>query len=344
MIQLELSDEIIEMHRAFIKGKSGIKDRLEAIDKNTISSEEGNFIDYLIDQVVILDDDERFKESIFIKKPEELRAELDNIKRDYPEAYENCKAGEPIRKLILDSLGYNAFGKEKPNFRDKKDGVSGKIVKKPTTWSPYSFTYLMGLKVCPYCNRSYIHTYYNAKGKTRPDLDHFIPKSKFPYFSMSIYNLVPSCKICNSSLKGQKEFDFDNYMNPYEKSMGDKLMSFSYTPKVFPGLIGLKESDMEIVMDYEESNPEHLRLKKNCDVFKIEGLYQNHKNVVCDMLRKNYVHNSAYRDSLLSTFPNLFDSREEIDRFLLGVANKEDIRDTVLGKLKWDVYSELNEE
>lgn len=33
------------------------------------------------------------------------------------------------------------------------------------------------------------------------DVEHFLPKSKFPYLSYSYLNLLPSCKTCNQTLK-----------------------------------------------------------------------------------------------------------------------------------------------
>lgn len=37
-------------------------------------------------------------------------------------------------------------------------------------------------------------------------LDHVLPKKEFPFLSLSIFNLVPSCYSCNSKFKHQKEF------------------------------------------------------------------------------------------------------------------------------------------
>lgn len=54
-----------------------------------------------------------------------------------------------------------------------------------------------GITVCPYCDRQYISYFMKDKVKyTTADLDHFYPKSKFPLFSLSLYNFVPSCQIC----------------------------------------------------------------------------------------------------------------------------------------------------
>lgn len=53
--------------------------------------------------------------------------------------------------------------------------------------------------VCPYCNRDYI----NERNNKYPGghLDHFFPRSKYPFFAICLYNLVPSCAICNTKKK-----------------------------------------------------------------------------------------------------------------------------------------------
>jgi len=43
------------------------------------------------------------------------------------------------------------------------------------------------LDICPFCGIGQVST-----------LDHYLPKSKFPIFSVLPYNLVPSCKDCNT--------------------------------------------------------------------------------------------------------------------------------------------------
>lgn len=51
------------------------------------------------------------------------------------------------------------------------------------------------VRTCPYCNR--VYTTHARSSGIRPSLDHFFPKSKHPYFALSLFNLVPSCDYCN---------------------------------------------------------------------------------------------------------------------------------------------------
>ena len=53
----------------------------------------------------------------------------------------------------------------------------------------------LNVRTCPYCNRNY--TTFTTTKSIRPDFDHYYPQSKFPYLSLSIFNLIPACTYCN---------------------------------------------------------------------------------------------------------------------------------------------------
>lgn len=61
------------------------------------------------------------------------------------------------------------------------------------------------LEICPYCDENRL--YIKNKSATHTDIDHFLPKSKYPHLACHPYNLVPLCHHCNSSTKG----DIDPY-------------------------------------------------------------------------------------------------------------------------------------
>lgn len=74
---------------------------------------------------------------------------------------------------------------------------------------------------CYYCNIDFINTFKkNNKTKNAFTLDHVLEKADYPYLALSLYNLVPSCYVCNSKVKDSKilfdefsptnkDFDFD---------------------------------------------------------------------------------------------------------------------------------------
>lgn len=65
----------------------------------------------------------------------------------------------------------------------------------------------LSTSMCPYCST--------------PDspfhVDHYLPRSDYPEFSVFTLNLIPACATCNSRYKGKKYLNGDKrkYLNPY---------------------------------------------------------------------------------------------------------------------------------
>lgn len=189
-------------------------------------------------------------------------------------------------------------------------------------WNPYMLQYNRNLRTCPYCNRQYITPYYSKSGKVRADLDHFWPKSEFPHFSMSIYNLVPCCKFCNSSLKGVNEFGVKD-LSPYEISIDDYAI-FRYQPGFYREI---KFEAEDPVCIYKE-------------IFKIEELYNYHVNIA-EELHSKYKEYPEFKikDMMDSGF---FESEKNIYEMILGrISRKDEILDEPLNKFKRDIVKEI---
>ncbi|MDI0264805.1 hypothetical protein QIW52_02435 [Clostridioides difficile] len=195
-------------------------------------------------------------------------------------------------------------------------------------WSPYMFIFITGLRVCPYCNRQYITPVYSSSGKLRADLDHFLPKNKYPFFSMSLYNLIPSCKFCNSSLKGTKEFDFDS-LNPYECNIDDYI-KFE---------IDLASNTNNIIVNPIKDKD---KAKDYLNMFKIETLYNYHRNQASDLLKKKLIYSDEYLENMYKYFGNSFSSFDEMKELVIGYTiSKENINDEPLAKFKRDISKQL---
>ena len=70
------------------------------------------------------------------------------------------------------------------------------------TFDKRAFIINSGLRVCPYCGMEII----KPTNRTKKQIDHFFPKSKYPFLALSYYNLIPSCDTCNESpCKGAKD-------------------------------------------------------------------------------------------------------------------------------------------
>lgn len=73
------------------------------------------------------------------------------------------------------------------------------------------------IEVCPYCD---IDTTINISNN---EIEHFLPKSKFPLLSMNAYNLISSCNGCNKKPDGKgTDVNLPIYA-PYNIQIGDNL-------------------------------------------------------------------------------------------------------------------------
>ena len=205
-----------------------------------------------------------------------------------------------------------------------------------TYWNAYTFVFLIDLKTCPYCNRQYITPIFHENGRMRADLDHFFPKSKYPYLSMSIYNLIPCCKFCNSSLKGKKEFDIDT-INPYESSIDDYI-KFKYEIE--------QNNRIDIKLE-NKKNCEGVNIDKYIDIFKLEQQYKYHTNIVNELICRKLMYSDEYIEDIREYFKEkkLPISNQKIKEIAIGYTiDKKYINKEPLSKLKRDVVNQMDGE
>jgi len=55
---------------------------------------------------------------------------------------------------------------------------------------------------CPFCGINQLQVYQNVSNF---DIDHFLPKSLYPQYAFSLYNLIPICKHCNQNIKKDRD-------------------------------------------------------------------------------------------------------------------------------------------
>ena len=218
-------------------------------------------------------------------------------------------------------------------------GYEAKISTTSDTSIAYKLVENLGIKTCPYCNRNYI-SFVNKKRKTRPQLDHFYPKAIYPFLACSFYNLIPSCSACNhmksddDSYKDEKD---GNLVHPYNVKDGD--FTFSYT---FDNLDILKSIDEKNIRFEDEEKIKitlDRKYEKNNEYFQLETIYQNHKDIVIELILKEINYPKSYIDELIK---NGFGTEEEIYRFIFSNYLKtDDLHKRPLSKLTRDIVEEL---
>jgi hypothetical protein len=191
---------------------------------------------------------------------------------------------------------------------------------------------LSGVKVCPYCNRNFVVNF--DKGTT-VELDHFFPKNNYPYLAISLFNLIPSCHTCNHK-KGTQKLK----IYPYKESISDYI-KFSHKITKLP----FSEDNLELLTT-KSKNTKKVRKKINNyeNILHISSLYENHKDIILELIQKAEIYNESYIDELFNRYEGrLFKNREDLMRLITcGYITDEEIHKRPLSKLIKDISEELD--
>lgn len=205
----------------------------------------------------------------------------------------------------------------------------------------YWLAHRIGHNTCTYCNRQYTFTLGSDDTSvkiTRPQFDHWFPKELFPLLSLNLYNLIPSCSICNSSIKGAVVFNLATHIHPYLQS--DDEPRFSFSPVVSTD----SERDWDVCLNRKDGSKEDNTIK----AFKLDEMYNAHGDLeVKDLMdfatgyTDNYLRD-LYKN-ILSNFTAKGYTQEEVFRIVFGVEYlSEKTLDRPLSKLKRDILKYLN--
>lgn len=302
------------------------------ISSNTIKKFEKQVLSHFFDQ--------DGKQKKFEKNEKKIKWQitLDQLNILIKKKFKNYKFEITLEKLI--TLNYDELYDLK-DFIDKNKMTELKAKKeKDYFYTLYSrlkkadYIQDVGVTVCPYCNRNYIFNFQkNSSLEATAQLDHFFDKSRYPYFAVSIYNLVPSCSTCNQR-KSKKQNDiYHPFVESFDKDLKFKLQinnsSFYYHKNA-------------IKIDTKVLN-NHDKVKSHIETFNIDNLYNEHKDIVVELIQKAEIYNESYIDELFNRYEGtLFKNREDLMRLITcGYITDEQINKRPLSKLIKDISEEL---
>lgn len=140
-------------------------------------------------------------------------------------------------------------------------------------------------------------------------LDHVLPKNEFPFLSLSIFNLVPSCYSCNSKFKHQKEFtindDLVKFCPTSDDFILDNLIRFKMKFDINDIEFDRKIKNIRQIDDIKinvENVKSFLGVDEFVEIFKIDSRYEFHKNIALDLIEKR----KMYPDSQINEIEKLF--------------------------------------
>ena len=196
----------------------------------------------------------------------------------------------------------------------------------------------LNIKTCPYCNLHYTLTIRDIKAQDKQVLmakmqfDHFFDKATYPFLSMSLYNLIPSCPICNQG-KSQSQLSLE--FHPYYSNIYELYKFRVKNP------LGLFIGDTKDQVELELVKQKGGSMKQFDQVFHITKLYERHRDIAQEEFAKAYL-NYYYG------YPEFFGfiNDDSLRKLLIyGHYNdKEDIVKRPMSKFKQDLWEQAKEE
>lgn len=185
----------------------------------------------------------------------------------------------------------------------------------------------LGITVCPYCNRNYINSRHDKLGC---EFDHYYNKDEFPFFALTLSNLVPSCSTCNR-IKGVNYYEFF----PFD-IRGDTEVKFIVSPPSQNSKIEIlfeKKLQVEIITQSDEK-PETATVKVTTKWEKKnnqDGKQTDKINLLLyktiDSLTTKVLEQEVTKDQCEYEFTNLpkYDSGKEISYSIYEESQVDDI-------------------
>lgn len=240
-----------------------------------------------------------------------------------------------LKEIVLNNSSYFINSREKESLLSLYENFRSRVISKKLITK-------INIKVCPYCNRNYIFNFNkNNKVEATAQLDHFYDKSTYPYLAISLYNLIPSCSTCNL----RKSKNNKDIFHPYSESFNQSAKFVYNGIATQPKNKSLDFFDIERIKLNLEAKQESEKVNSHKSVFNLENLYENHKDIVKELLQKSQIYNKSYLDELEQQFGDgrVFTNRDELLRLVTGgYGTDEEINQRPLSKLIKDISEQLD--
>lgn len=196
----------------------------------------------------------------------------------------------------------------------------------------------LGIRTCVYYNAQYAVSTEKIKSRryAHYELDHFKPKSKYPFLCVSFYNLQPSCANCNKHKNKE-----DSLFGLYTENAADvEAFSFRLNPfSVIKFEHDFKSEELEI-----EFNATSEKLRKNHEErFLISKLYCQFKNEAAEILWLKKAYSPAFMQQVVAGFRRVFpNGPPDVETLYWGHDMRpEDVHKRPLNKLTQDLKRSL---
>lgn len=252
-------------------------------------------------------------------------SQMDSLCNQFSElkASLSAKFGErqiPFHKMVIDAMNYEMA---RSHYR--------------------RYVPMMGIKTCVYCNAQYAVSFTSKSGNeyAQFEVDHWKPKSEYPFLSISFYNFVPSCPSCNKH-KTEKDLMFSFYSD--SRSVADGMeydpFVFRLTDENLSRFLSTYNSDL-LKLEFK-SRDGNLLLEKDYSRFAIDEMYKCFRDEAALTIRRFLFYNNAYREQLQKSYGKNFSMGFNYDELIYGVPfGQKDVLRRPLAKMIQDIRSQL---
>lgn len=176
-----------------------------------------------------------------------------------------------------------------------------------------------------------------VKLKNHFDLDHFLPKSQCPIVGLSLYNLVPSCTVCNEKLKRADELGGNDRDKLLKLSPTSDLYSFDDVVTIIieptPHRLKIMNEASEYRLSFSSKTNEY---ESSIRKFLLEERYNYHKNEAL-RLHDLLVDYPKTRIKMLKNVFNGLKTEKQIEDDIFGVEYRQQFH-RCLSKMYSDIF------
>lgn len=199
------------------------------------------------------------------------------------------------------------------------------------------FVRKLGIKSCVYCNAQFAVTAIveserrtDKKGNLRIkyaegsyyELDHNLPKSKYPYLCTNFYNLQPCCSSCNRR-KNARDLGFSMYYEPCDP-MPIRPLHFALASKdliayrIRNKCKGITAHLCNIGTNVKPTDGDGSLADRFNQLLGVEGVYQEFSDEIEEILWRHKIYSQGMVVSLSAQMKSLGIKSFDFKRFILG--------------------------
>jgi len=305
----------IELHLLKVKSKLDLW-----LKKSTIGTK-ANLRNLQDDEKLYLRFLKRNLSKIVKASPNEMKCYLIFFEKIIPSSKRGNNNFKDFKDALLTKMGYSLL-----RSGDMKSSIEPFYPK---------FYSNVGIKACVYCN-SQLTICVDKRGGQKSakfQVDHFYPKSEYPFLSISFFNLYPSCANCNLHKK-EEYIDFELYSS---ESKPKSNLLFELDKKSL-ALFRINKKVSELKINFKGKE-----YKQYNNLFSIQSIYDTQKDLAAEIVLKSEVYNNSYKKALHKSFKKLYPNEFiPFNRFIVGnYTDSKDIHKRPMSKFMQDIARDL---